>query len=76
VLTWATEHGHSVDEVVTEVGSALNGRRRKFLSLLRDKSVGTILMEHRDRCCRFGAEEVEAALVDGRQLVVPLRGGR
>jgi predicted site-specific integrase-resolvase len=60
-----------VDEVVTEVGSALNGRRRKFLSLLRDKSVGTILVEHRDRCCRLGAEEVEAALVaHGWQLVV------
>ncbi len=40
--------------VVTEVGSALNGERRKFL--LRDHSVATIVVEHRDRFARFGAE--------------------
>jgi len=27
VVSWATEHGYSVDQVVTEVGSALNGHR-------------------------------------------------
>jgi predicted site-specific integrase-resolvase len=71
VLAWATEHGHSVDQVVTEVGSALNGRRRKFLALLRDRSVDIILVEHRGRFCRFGAEYVEAALqAQGRRLVV------
>jgi len=71
VVAWATEHGHSVDQVVTEVGSALNGHRRKFLALLRDRSIDTILVEHRDRFCRFGAEYVEAALeAQGRRLVV------
>jgi predicted site-specific integrase-resolvase len=71
VVAWATEHGHSVDQVVTEVGSALNGHRRKFLALLRDRTVTTILVEHRDRFCRFGAEYVEAALAaQGRRLVV------
>jgi predicted site-specific integrase-resolvase len=71
VLGWATEHGYSVNRVVSEVGSALNGHRRKFLSLLRDKEVDTILVEHRDRFCRFGAEYVEAALeAQGRRLVV------
>jgi len=71
VVAWATEHGHSVDQVVTEVGSALNGHRRKFLTLLRDRTVTTMLVEHRDRFCRFGAEYVEAALAaQGRRLVV------
>jgi len=71
VVAWATEHGHSVDQVVTEVGSALDGHRRKFLALLGDRSIDTILVEHRDRCCRFGAECVEAALeAQGRRLVV------
>jgi len=33
--------------------------------------VTTIIVEHRDRCCRFGAEYVEAALeAEGRALVV------
>jgi predicted site-specific integrase-resolvase len=67
VLTWATEHGYSIDRVVTEVGSALNGHRRKFLSLLNDPQVTTILVEHRDRFCRFGAEYIEA---QSRSLVV------
>lgn len=44
VLAWASEHGYSVDRVVTEVGSTLNGHRRKFLSLLSDPKVGTILV--------------------------------
>jgi len=71
VVAWATEHGHLVDQVVSEVGSALNGHRRKFLALLRDRSIDTTLVEHRDRFCCFGAEHVEAALAaQGRRLVV------
>src|SRR5579875_1553181 len=57
--------------IVTEVGSALNGKHRKFLTLRRDPTVTTIVVEHRDRFARFGAEEVEAALAaQGRRLVV------
>ncbi len=71
VLIWATENGYKIDKVVTEVGSALNGHRRKFLALLGDLDVTTILVEHRDRFCRFGADYVEAALgAQSRQLVV------
>ncbi len=62
VLAFAAEHRYSLERVVTEVGSALNGHRRKFLSLLSDPEAETILVEHRDRFCRFGAEYVEAAL--------------
>ena len=71
VTAWATGEGLSVGRVVTEVGSALNGKRRKFLALLRDESVITIVVEHRDRFARFGAEYVEAALsAQGRRLLV------
>jgi predicted site-specific integrase-resolvase len=60
-----------VDRVVTEVGSASNGHREKFLALLRDPVVSTIVVEHRDRFARFGAEYVEAALsAQGRRLLV------
>src|SRR5665213_38247 len=41
VTSWATANGYSIDAVVTEVGSALNGKRRKFLSILRDPAVTT-----------------------------------
>ncbi|MFU8854441.1 IS607 family transposase [Micromonospora sp. SL1-18] len=71
VVTWATGQGLSVSQVVTEVGSALNGHRKKFLALLHDPTVTTIVVEHRDRFARFGAEYVEAALAaHGRQLLV------
>jgi predicted site-specific integrase-resolvase len=71
VTAWATGNGLSVDRVVTEVGSALNGRRKKFLALLRDPAVATIVVEHRDRFARFGAEYVQAALsAQGRRLLV------
>ena len=71
VTAWATVEGLSVTRVVTEVGSALNGKRRKFLTLLRDESVATIVVEHRDRFARFGAEYVEAALsAQRRRLLV------
>lgn len=61
----------AVGKVVTEVGSALDGHRREFLALLRDPEVTTIVVEHRDRFARFGAEYVEAALAaSGRRLLV------
>ena len=71
VTGWATGQHLSVDRVVTEVGSAVNGHRHKFLALLRDPKVSTIVVEHRDRFARFGAEYVEAALAaSGRRLLV------
>lgn len=71
VTAWAAGQGLPVGRVVTEVGSALNGKRRKFLALLGDESVTTIVTEHRDRFARFGAEYVEAALsAQGRRLLV------
>jgi hypothetical protein len=39
---------------VTEVGSALNGERGQFLTLLRDPDVATIVVGHRDWFARFG----------------------
>jgi len=71
VTAWATGQHLAVERVVTEVGSALNGRRRKFLAPLGDPAVSTIVVEHRDRFARFGAEYVEAALsAQGRTLLV------
>lgn len=71
VVTWATGQHLAVDRVVTEVGSALDGCRERFLALLRDPQVSTIVVEHRDRFARFGAEYVEAALsAQGRRLLV------
>ena len=68
---WTTSHGHSTERVVTEVGSGLNGKRRKLLGILSDSTVTTIIVEHRDRFARFGSEYVAASLqANGRRLAV------
>ena len=68
---WATSQGMVVSEVVTEVGSGMNGRQKKLARLLSDSAVTTIVVEHRDRLARFGVEHLEAALsAQGRKVVV------
>jgi putative resolvase len=68
---WATAQGVTVAEVVTEVGSGLNGRRPKLRRVLADPRAAMIVVEHRDRLARFGVEHLEAALsAQGRGLVV------
>ena len=62
VVAWATGQGHRPDEVVKEIGSGLNGNRSRLRRLVADHTVKTILVEHRERVCRFGFEYVEAAL--------------
>ena len=59
-------------KVVTEIGSALNGKQRKFLKLLSDPTVTTIVVEHQDRFARFGAEHVAGALDAGNRRMVIL----
>ena len=66
-----TARGLSVDEVVREVGSGVNGRRPKLRRVLSDPSATTVVVEHRDRLARFGVEHLEAALAaQGRRLLV------
>ncbi len=71
LVEWAAERKMRVVRVVKEVGSGLNGKRHGLLSLLRDPQVSVIVVEHRDRLARFGAEYIEAVLsAAGRQVVV------
>lgn len=72
---WATSNGHVVSEVVTEVGSGLNGKRPKLRRILSDPSASVVVVEHRDRLARFGVEHLEAALsAQGRRVVVADQG--
>ncbi len=54
--------------VVSEVGSALNGKRPGLRKLLR--SPDDILVEHRDRLTRFGFEYLEAAIAPRKIIVL------
>lgn len=68
---YAASQGLLVAVEKQEIGSGLNGKRKKLLSLLSDKTITTIIVEHRDRLARFGVEYIEAALsCADRRLVV------
>ena len=68
---WAAKAGVPVARVEAEVGSGMNGTRRKVQRLLADPEVTTVVVEHRDRLGRMNTELVEAALsASGRRLVV------
>lgn len=63
--------GFQVGKIGAEVGSGLNGHRRKLGGLLRDRQIDGIAGEHKDRLARFGAESLEAAReASGRKLFV------
>lgn len=71
LTAWAAGTGRPVVRVEAEVGSGMNGSRRKVRRLLADPQVGTVVVEHRDRLGRMNTELVEAALAaHGRDLVV------
>jgi putative resolvase len=60
-----------VGQVVSEVGSDMNGHRRKLTTLLSDPAVTVIVVEHRDRITRFGFEHLAASMsARGRRIVV------
>jgi putative resolvase len=71
LLAYAVKKKLPIAQSVTEIGSAMNGRRTKLMKLLRDNSIGVIVVEHRDRLMRFGFEYLEAALAgQGRRIMV------
>jgi putative resolvase len=71
VVAAATSRGLTVADVVSEVGSGVDGKRPKLAKLLRDPRAAVIVVEHRDRLARFGVEHLVCALqASGRRLVV------
>src|SRR2546421_12386880 len=63
--------GYQVSRVVKEIGSGVNDNRAKFLALLEDQRIHTIVVEHKDRATRFGFRYLDALLKgQGRTLEV------
>jgi predicted site-specific integrase-resolvase len=60
-----------VSRVITEVGSGINDTRKQWLSLLQDRMVRIIVVEHKDRFTRFGFTGYKTLLnTDGRDIEV------
>ena len=68
---YAGQNHIPLDDVVSEIASGLNDRRPKLLKLLKDPTVHTVIIEHRERLARFGVGMVEAMLqARGGSLIV------
>ena len=68
---YAAAKGYSVSKEVSEIASGLNDHRPKLAKLLSDPTIGTLIVEHRDRLTRFGYEYIRQLLeTHGRQLEV------
>ncbi len=71
LVAYCMAKGYQVSKVVKEVGSGVNDARPKFLSLLEDTSITTIVVEHKDRASRFGVRYIDSLLrVQGRSLEI------
>jgi putative resolvase len=71
LVAYCMAKGYQVSKVVKEVGSGVNDARPKFLALLEDTSITTIVVEHKERASRFGMRYIDSPLrVQGRTLEV------
>ena len=66
---YAAARGYQVAKEVIEIASGLNDSRPKFLKLLADPTIGTIIVEHRDRSTRFGWNYITTLMqAQGRRM--------
>ena len=60
---YANARGYIVDEIITDIGSGLNYKRKKWNQLIEDvmlKKISKIIISHKDRFIRFGYEWFES----------------
>ena len=71
VSDFCAAKGWTINKTIKEIGSGLNDKRPKFISLLEDPSITKIVVDHSDRFCRFGIEPIKILLKSqGRELIV------
>ena len=69
LIDYANAKGYKVEKVVKEIGSGLNDNRPKLQSLLADKSINLILVEHKDRLTRFGFNYIQTLLGNSDRVI-------
>ena len=71
VSAFCAAKGWPIAKVVKECGSGVNDHRPQFLALLADTSISPIVVEHTDRCSRFGVAYIQTLLnTQDRALVI------
>ena len=54
LLDYCAAKGYKVERIIAEIGSGVNDSRKQWLTLLKDKTINLIVIEHKDRFTRFG----------------------
>ena len=71
LIDYCNAKGYRVSKVVCEIGSGLNDERPKLESLLLDKTINLIVVEHKDRLARFGLNYITKLLeLDQRKIEI------
>jgi predicted site-specific integrase-resolvase len=71
LINYCNAKGYKVAKVVTEIGSGLNDERKKLESILLDRSLNLIVVEHKDRLSRFGLNYIQKLLeMDNRRIEI------
>lgn len=71
LISYCNAKGYKVSKIITEIGSGLNDERKKLESILMDKSINLIVVEHKDRLARFGLNYIQKLLeLDNRKIEI------
>lgn len=71
LISYCNAKGYNVSKVVVEIGSGLNDERKKLESILLDKTINLIVVEHKDRLARFGTNYIQKLLaLEGRKIEI------
>jgi putative resolvase len=71
IVAFCAARGWQVAKVVKECGSGVDDQRPQLLALLADATLSHIVVEHKDRCSRFGVAYIQTLLTtQGRALVI------
>ena len=71
LVSYCNAKGYKVSKIITEIGSGLNDERKKLESILTDKSINLIVVEHKDRLSRFGLNYIQKLLeLDNRKIEI------
>ncbi|MBA3920751.1 MAG: IS607 family transposase [Nostocaceae cyanobacterium] len=62
LCNYSSAKGYQIVHVVKEVGSGLNDHRKKLEILLKLSDYDILIVEHKDRLCRFGTNYMELLL--------------
>lgn len=71
ILKYANSQGITIDKTIKEIGSGFNDNRVKIGKILKDPTIKTIIVEHRDRLARSNFNLIQRCLeAQGRKIII------